>query len=501
MGDLHVQEGGLFMPSVLAHAADPVHQGHLIQAAASSVSLEPLRPETLGALTALERKLLARTTFGPSPWEAARIATLGYDGYLEEQLHPEGLENPVEEVLLEALPTLSMSAEEILVAFRDGEEQNASFELIFGTVLRSLYSTHQLYERMVTFWSDHFSIDIVADFEFALKPVDDREVVRPHALGSFPALLAASASSPAMLSYLTNDSNHKDHPNENYARELMELHTLGVDNGYTQEDVKAVARCLTGWSIARFDEGHEVGTFLFRPEAHDTGSKVVLGHDIPAGGGVEDGERVLEILGAHPNTARFLAGKLLNYLWGYEPPQSHIDTIADMYLVTDGDIRAMVRRILQPDWLAEATPKLRRPLHHLAASIRTTGAQLRGFQGLFESLLAAGHLPFTWHPPNGFPDSLGYWSGFLLPRWNAVAQMVAPGPSGVEFPEALGAVLHPSQPARRLVDQLGLLLLGEPFTAPTRERLTAFLEAGPIDAQRVREALGLALASPEFQEY
>jgi uncharacterized protein (DUF1800 family) len=318
-------------------------------------------------------------------------------------------------------------------------------------------------------------------------------------MGKFPELLKASAYSPAMLTYLTNDSNHKDDPNQNYARELMELHTLGADNGYTQKDVEEVARCFTGWT--RYwteEETPEFGQFYFDPDAHDNGPKRVLGERIPGGGGVRDGERVLEILAAHPNAARFIARKLLVYFWGYDPPKAFIDQVAGVYQRTGGSIRAMLRSILKRGWMARATPKLKRPFHLMVSGVRAMFAGADDPWYLVDQLDQSGHLPFSWSPPNGYPDARGYWSGFLLPRWNLLTTMLEPDTSGVQTDLSYLDALRTPQ---GLVQQINWLVANGTLSEATLTALRTYLRAAPLSPERTREAVALALSSPDFQDY
>src|SRR6185503_3456306 len=216
-------------------------------------------------------------------------------------------------------------------------------ELQRAKLLRAVYSDRQLYELMVDFWENHFSIFANKDDDRYLLTGFDRETIRPFAMGRFRDLLGATAHSPAMLFYLDNWRSSVPRPypakdgkpagvdgglNENYARELMELHTLGVDGGYTQKDVQEVARCFSGWTIQK---PNEQGLFLYRPGLHDDGDKVVLGRKILSGGGIADGERVLDILATHPSTAKFIATKLARRFISDDPPQTVIDRAADVF--------------------------------------------------------------------------------------------------------------------------------------------------------------------------
>lgn len=459
-----------------------------LQAAASAA------PQVAPALTP-EHRLLNRVTCGASLLDHQRIASLGYQGFLEEQLAFQTLDDSaLEAALRDALPSLGLSPAQIWSQYQE-DGWTPIFELLIATIYRQIYSPRQLFESLCGFWSDHFNIDVFGDTGWFLKPVDDRTVIRRLAMGSFPQLLQASAKSPAMLAYLTNDSNYADHPNENYARELMELHTMGVDGGYTQEDVREVARCFTGWAYS-WDEDSSFGRFRFYPEAHDDGEKWVLGTRIPAGGGITDGEQVLAMLAAHPGTSRFLARKLLRHFWGYDPPNRYVERVALAYRNTGGNLRAMLRIILQRSWMARAPAKLKRPALLFSSTIRALGAELAETWFPIDQLDTMGHLPFSWSPPNGYPDARAYWQGFLLDRWNFAMYAIEEW-TGVSFADEW---LDPARPPLAIVDAIDLVLTNGTLSETTRARLRGYLLAGR-DEHRCREALGLALASPEFQDY
>ena len=452
----------------------------------------------LRSVREVERTLLRRATLGPGAADHARIESIGYTAWLNEQLDYERLDDAaLEDVLREGLRTLTMSSSELHAKY-DDNPFIPILELWIATVYRALYSPRQLFERLAMFWSDHFSIDVFGDYQYMLKPIDNRDVVRRHALGTFPELLSASAHSPSMLIYLTNDSNNKAFPNENYARELMELHTMGADNGYTEADVKEVARCLTGWTwIDPYRNQANAGEFHFSRSSHDAGAKKVLGRTIPPGNGIEDGERVLEILVNRKETAEFIATKLLRYLWGYEPPRSAVRKVKRVFQQTGGSIRSMLRTALSEKRLQTATPKLKRPFHLAVSSLRALGADVGNPFGVLDHLADAGHELFAWTPPNGYPDSAEYWSGFVLPRWNFAANLF-----DEDFETTIDASLDdPAGAIPKIADRLNAVILSGTMSGTTRAAVEEFLGNKALSRRRVREAIGLVLTSPEFQEY
>ena len=316
------------------------------------------------ALPAADFLALNRITFGARVEERARFVEIGLQAYIEEQLDFETINDFACDLQLSTFKTLKMQANElegISNQLFDGyDREKAPNELRQATFLRQLYSKRQLYEVMVEFWSDHFNIFMDKEKEFFLKTVDDREVIRKHALGNFRDLVWASAHSPAMMIYLDNQANEKSHPNENYARELMELHTLGVDGGYTQKDVMELARCLTGWNVK---EHFWLGDFVFKEDLHDTGDKNILGLSIQPSGQAE-AEQVIEMLVMHPSTAKFICTKLTRRFIADDPPTQLIEKAAQTFLDTNGDIKSALRVILL-DGLPLAQPKYKRPVNFL----------------------------------------------------------------------------------------------------------------------------------------
>ncbi|MBX3408054.1 MAG: DUF1800 domain-containing protein [Phycisphaeraceae bacterium] len=441
--------------------------------------------------------LVRRVTFGLTPSELTLANALGREAYIERHLNPQSIPDPtVQSRLASQYSWLSLPAPQ-LTGFAADQLIN---RLVDARILRAALSERQLFERVVDMWTDHFNIFIQNGPEPVMKVVDDREVIRAHALGRFHDLLLASAYSPAMIHSLDNVSNQFGTPNENYARELLELHTMGANGGYTQHDVREIARCFTGWAYYGGFSGDISYTFFYNPGSHDNGQKIVLGNIIPANLGIEDGHRVVQILAGHPSTARHIARKLLVEFWGYDPPARLIGDIARVYTRTGGDIRAMIRAILDPSIWPSPTPKFKRPLHLVASILRAVGTLLVNAGAMREPLAAAGHLPFHWAPPNGYPDRLSAWAGSLLVRWNFASDLTSGvyNTSASFLPTALFG-LDPSP--QSIVQTMNQMLHGGEMPAPERAALLQWIGPAPVSETRLREALGLAFSMPSFQWY
>jgi len=361
-------------------------------------------------------------------------------------------------------------------------------ELQRAALLRAVYSERQLNELMVEFWENHFSIFANKDDDRFLMTSFDRDTVRPFVFGRFRDLLGATAHSPAMLYYLDNWRSSvarpypatKDKPagvdggiNENYARELLELHTMGVDGGYTQKDVQEVARCFTGWTI---EKPNEEGLFLYRPGFHDKGEKIILGHRIPAGGGIDDAERVLDILATHPATAHFIATKLARRFISDDPPPSVIDRAAEVFLKTDGSIRETLRAIVtSPEFFAKGSyrAKMRSPLEYVAAAIRAVGAETDGDRQVLDAIARMGQPVFEKLTPDGYRDRADQWlsSGAMLQRFNFASALAFNRIRGTKFDSArlLSGVDQANKPA--VETQLVRLTIFSDASSATRAAL------------------------------
>lgn len=415
-------------------------------------------------------------------------------------------------------------------------------ELQASRILRAVYSERQLQEVMVDFWTNHFNVFANKGADRWLLPAYDRDTIRPHALAKFSTLLQATAQSPAMLFYLNNfqsvSPNTNSRPrarmqmqtqmpmnapaqqarrgiNENYARELMELHTLGVDGGYTQKDVQEVARCFTGWTIfqprggavavnaLRGEAARRVpGTFFFNPRTHDDGEKIVLGHKISAGGGFNDGIKVLDILAHHPSTAKFIATKLARHFVSDTPPPALVKRVADVFTKSDGDIRQTLKAIFFSSEFNSPEAyraKVKRPFELVISAIRTLGADTNGGPGTHQWIARMGEPLYGFQTPNGYSDAAESWvnTGGLLERMNFGLALAGNRVQGTKID--LTRVVKNDGDKSKLVDEsLKTILAGE-VSASTRETLLKQLGQQVDGADPVAKVVGLILGTPEFQ--
>ncbi len=424
--------------------------------------------------------------------------------------------------------------------------QRISAELQASRILRAVYSERQLQEVMVDFWTNHFNVFAGKGADRWLLTAYDRDTIRPNTMGKFSDLLVATAQSPAMLFYLDNFQSvspnapavgagqrmrnqqrgglfggligrNRDREagapqppanaqrqrrgiNENYARELMELHTLGVDGGYTQKDVQEVARCFTGWTIFAPRGGgaaaqamlngpraemlrENAGKFFFNPRTHDDGEKIVLGHKIPAGGGINDGLTVLDMLAHSPATAKFVANKLVRHFVSDNPPPGLVDRVAATFTKTDGDTREMLRTIFfSPEFNSAVAyrAKIKRPFELTISAIRTLGGETTGGPQLHQWIARMGEPLYGFQTPNGYSDLAESWvnTGGLLERFNfglMLASNRIPG-TRVDLKQFVsngdGQSLNKDQIMDRFLD---LIVAGD-ITAKTRAALMKQLD-------------------------
>ena len=445
--------------------------------------------------------LISRAGFGPWPGDVDRIREMGEAAWIEEQLDPERVEDHACTLRTRRFETTHLRPGDCY----DYKKPALRAEMARHALLRAVYSRRQLFEVMVSFWTDHLNIDIEKGDCIYMKPWDDREVVRKHALGRFRDLILASATSPAMLVYLDGNQNAKakpaDVPNENYARELLELHTLGVRGGYTQADVSEAACCLTGWRVR---DRWRRGTVYFDPKLHDDGPKRVLGHDIPAGGGEGDLRRVVEIACGHESTSRHVARKLCQRFVSEDPPAALVERVARVFRETDGDVKPLVRAVLTSDeFRASAGAKFKPPFRYVASALRALGADTHAHDPLVEYLSRMGQGVFQHPTPDGYPDEAAPWLGTLLWRWNFA------------FALAAGTVPSVKVPMEQVAKAVGVN--GGAGAADARQTIFGYLAgARPTAAQRqaldraaaalgekaaIADVVAVVMASPAFQRY
>jgi len=513
---------------------------------------------------------LNRLTFGPRPGDAQKVRAMGVDKWIDLQLNPSRIDDTPFEQFASRYDMLNQDQNQLLQQYSDAQRQRRLVrrdkadsaqiarddsmairqiglarrqfmgQLQSERVARAAVSNRQLEEVMTDFWLNHFNVYAAKGPPEAYYLVQyERDVIRPNALGKFHDLLESVAKSPAMLFYLDNARSMADSTrprlrngglNENYGRELLELHTVGVDGGYTQQDVINVARALTGWTIKPPATG---GGFVFRPEMHDAGEKIVLGHRLPTGRGIADGEDVLDIISRSPATARFIATKLARRFVADDPPQSLIDDATAVFFKTDGDIREVVRTIATSNEFYSQQAfrsKVKSPFEVVVSAMRALNAQPDSTPRTAQAIAYLGEPLFGHQAPNGYPETSDAWmnTGAILNRINfgmAVAANRIPGASLASLP---GIDSLQSAPRGTQVDAVVSLLLAGAVSPDTRAVLmkgenplaaTATAPEGQnsqmattlrANAQArglgsvpqlsgMAQIIGLALGSPEFQ--
>jgi uncharacterized protein (DUF1800 family) len=379
-------------------------------------------------------------------------------------------------------------------------------ELVDSRMYRALYSNRQLEEVLVDFWLNHFNVFNGKGPERMLLTSYERDAIRPHVLGRFRDLLLATARHPAMLYYLDNwqsQAPREDIPgqppapanvrrpglNENYGRELMELHTLGVDGGYTQDDVIAVARAFTGWTIY---DVNRIAEFQFNPAFHDRKEKIVLGQKIPAGGGEQDGVQVIDILARHPSTAKFISRKLAQRFVADVPPQSLVDRMAATFTATSGDLRAVVETMLTSrEFLSEGAwqAKLKSPLEMVLSAARVLGADVIDSMALAQRIADLGQPLYGKAEPTGYSTTSDAWanSAGFLGRINFAGALAAGQIDGVKVDLAY-LPTNKDEAVRRL---LGAAV------SPATMKLFETRDVGK--ALSPASMAAVVLASPDFQ--
>jgi uncharacterized protein (DUF1800 family) len=576
--------------------------------------------------------LLGRLTFGARPGDIEQVKRIGIDKFLDEQLHPETIDDIDLQKRLAVLPTLQMAQPDLYQFYPPppvaderyklnpqqaifGRPQQIYGELVQQKLVRAVSSNRQLEEVMTDFWFNHFNVFAQKDAVQWMITGYERDAIRPNALGKFRDLLVAVAQSPAMMMYLDNwlsaspeakqprppqplrpgqrppqnpnpapgagsappqemmrdaqpatsqksetpnlksesqkgdnqqpPANNQQPPtnqnpqpvpprpqprkpgiNENYARELMELHTLGVDGGYTQKDVQEVARCFTGWTI---DRPYQGGGFIYRGWMHDTGNKNVLGVTIGAGGGISDGLQVIDILSRHPSTARFISKKLCQRFVVDNPPPQLVERVAQVFLKSGGDIKATLRAIFtSPEFNSPSAfrSKLKSPLELVASAIRALDADTNGAPPLHDWLRRMGEPLYQQQAPTGYKEDSSQWAntGLFLSRINFGLALANNQISGTRYDASKLVADSVTSDTDAMMEQLSALITHTYLSTESRNAVRAGLEEKPVTNQarpaaidtgrpqavpanlqnppvnrRLAQLLGLLMGTAEFQ--
>ncbi len=460
--------------------------------------------------------VLQRMAYGGTPKQLAEVQNMTWQKWALQQLDPQSIDNTSLEKRLDGVcpsRTMTLTAihehyavprkaastpEERRALQRERNQLRAKLkqELIDAVLLRAIYSPRQFEEVMVDFWRNHLSVDVNKVPYLAVHY--EETVLRRHAFGKFDELLMASAKHPAMLVFLDNHVSGYKALNENYARELMELHTLGVDNYYTQTDVVELARVLTGWTCGwrQGNKEERAYQFYFNERTHDRGEATVLGLKLDGKGGMADGEKVIRYLAHHPGTAQFISRKLCCYLVNDEPIPDMVRDVAEVFTSTQGDLKAVYKAILfHPEFMSRRNYKVKfkTPFEFVVSALRATGAQVDATTMLARELRLMGQPLYECDVPTGYSDQAEAWldPGILVYRWNFAIMLNAGKVNGIKVPASFyePLVRMPlNERARRVLD---LVVPGLPdYSFETTLRRS-------VDPQAM---IALALGSPIFQQ-
>lgn len=445
--------------------------------------------------------LATRATFGFSTKVERDITQRGHDGWLDWQLAYELIDDSALDQKLAAYPWLTMSAQDII---NDGTLDTVELGNIYKglRLLRAVESRRQLFERVVAFWEDHFNVTIGRFLRF----VEDEPVWRAHALGSFRSLLGAVTKSASMIAFLNNELNVSGANNENLAREIFELHTLGVTGPYTETDVREFTRVLTGWTYDLVRTNPTFGQPLFDPALHDTSPKTVLGVTYAGGTGPQELESILDVLAMHPSTITYVTGKLAQFFLGDDPPRQVVEDARLVWLNTNGDLRKVVRELLREQAITalamRGSTKFRRPFDWMASLFRATGVELPAPLDSYAMLRTLGQSPFEWGPPDGYPDKRESWAGFVQPRWVIAADFARPAGAPWNHTPADLMPLVLGIPRDRWARRLSAQVAGGRLSAFDVQEIQAHVDSLPPTAlpeEVLGEALELVLSCPSYQ--
>ncbi len=445
----------------------------------------------------LNLHLLRRATYGPTPGTLESLRNRGRAAWLNDQLHPNTIDDgSCQHLINERFPQLSWSMTEAQNKIPKKEHWEYMISLSMATIARAVWSKRQLYEVMCEFWSNHLNVTAPADGVWYARIDYDRTVIRAHALGRFEDMLVASAQHPAMLIYLNNAESTKVEPNENYGRELLELHTVGLGASYTEVDMRDSTLIMTGFGI-----NPSTGLFRYDGYAHHTGDVKVMDFEDsnPTGAGGQDvGLRYLRYLANHPSTARHIAYKLCRRFVSDDPDPTLVDALAQTYLDNDTAIAPVLMQLFTSATFADSVgDKLRRPFEDITATLRILGYQpedsgVTGMRTLYWVCNEVGHAPMGWDLPDGYPDDAASWqsAGTTLNRWNRHLSLAGHwAPKSLRQP-ALRTLLPRKLPKTYggMVDDLAKRLVFRTLTKDHKQVVLTLLERRADDPFTAKDA-------------
>jgi uncharacterized protein (DUF1800 family) len=441
--------------------------------------------------------LLRRATWGPTPNLHKQIRKMGMNKWLDQQLKPHSIDDrDCERIINKRFPRLAWNSRQAYGNL-DGS-WDLMYELGYAAVVRATWSKRQLFEVMVDFWSNHLNVANPSDNVWWSRHDYDRTVIRRHALGKFSDMLAASATHPAMMTYLNNAESTKDNPNENYGRELLELHTVGVDGGYTEAQMRTSALILTGLGVHSYDDVND-GTFRYNPDNHYTGHVKVLNwssRNDSARKGLHVALDYVDYLAHAKPTARRIASKLCERFLSDKPPGGLVDKMADTYRAHDTAIVPVLHVLFGSKAFRQSKgDKVIRPMQDVVATLRILGVKpdadngTDGLRSLYWTTESLSDAPLAWVQPNGYPDYADAWrsAGGTLNRWNTHLSLAAGWNDHLQLPDLRRNLLPARLPKNHgdLMQALAQRLVFRKLSAPHRNALCTFvgrMAADPITA-------------------
>jgi uncharacterized protein (DUF1800 family) len=437
-----------------------------------------------------------RLAFGPRPGEIERYSLDGgWERWVKEQLDPDKIDDSkLEKTLAQRFPFMKRSMIELANEYPRYEQANLRKQFRESVVTRAVMSNRQFKEVMCEFWRNHFCVDAPDNDETErayTSPDYEENVIRKHVFGKFKNMLFASATHPCMLEYLDNFKSRANNWNENYAREVMELHTLGADRYYNETDVLELSKVLTGWT---YDKAYH---FVFKPDWHQGGTKDWLGYKVQPG--FEAGQQALAYLASHKGTAEFISFKLCRYLVNDNPPQALVKKVAQVFTQTDGDLPKVYEAIIRsPEFFQRSNyrAKFKTPFEFAVSALRITDAQVEDAKITIDTLAKMGQPVYNCKDPTGYYDQAEAWrdAGVLTSRWDYAWKMMRGSIPGVAVPEKFKQTFSGLQD-KQLIDKMVETLIGSDIGTRTLDMMRKEAKDGKLD-----EMLSVLMGSPSFQQ-